>query len=54
MQANRFDGCPPTSFLTLLICLQCSVNNFRGGNVSSDRSHVARNRVDLLRAVFSL
>ena len=32
MQASRLDGCPSTSFLTLLICLQCNDNSFgRGG-----------------------
>ena len=34
MQANRLDGCPSTSFLTQLICLQCSDNDFRESDVS--------------------
>ena len=33
---NKLDGCPSNSFLTLLICLQCSENNIGGGNVSRD------------------
>ena len=37
MQPERFDGCPFTSLLTLLICLQFSDNNF--------------GRVDILRDV---
>ena len=32
MQANRLDSCPSNSFLTLLIYLQCSDNDF-GGDV---------------------
>ena len=36
MQANKLDGCPYNSFLTLLICSQCSDNDFGGGDVSSD------------------
>ena len=34
MQANRLDGCPSKSFFTLLICLQCSDNNFGGSVVT--------------------
>ena len=36
MQANRVGGCPSHSFLNLLICLQCSANDFEGGDVSRD------------------
>ena len=36
MQDNRLDGCPSTCFLTLLICLQYSDNNFGGSDVSRD------------------
>ena len=36
MQANKLDGWPASCFLTLLICLQCSDNDFGGGDVSRD------------------
>ena len=36
MQAKKLDGCPPNSFLTFFICLQCSDNDFEGGDVSRD------------------
>ena len=54
MQADRLDGCPSTSFLTLLICLQYRGNDFGGGDVSRDVFHEPRGRVDLLRVVFFL
>ena len=52
MQANRLDGYPANSFLTLLICLQCSDNDF-GGDVSSDVLYEPGGKVDLIRVVFS-
>ena len=36
MQANRLDGCPPNLVFTLLICLQCSDNDFGGSVVTRD------------------
>ena len=36
MRAKKLDGCPSNSFLILLICLQCSDNDFGGGDVSSN------------------
>ena len=36
MRASKFDICPSTSFLTLLIFLQCSDRSFGGGDVSRD------------------
>ena len=53
MQANRVDDFPSTSFLTLLICLQCSYNDFGGRDVSSDVSYAPEGKVDLVRIVFS-
>ena len=53
MQANRLDGCPFNSFFTLLICLQCSDNDFGGGDVSRDVLYEPGGRTDLLSVVFS-
>ena len=53
MEANRLDGCPCSSFLTLLICLQCSDNQFGGGNVSRDVLYEAGDKVDLICVVSS-
>ena len=36
MHASKFDVCPSTSFLTLLIFLQCSDKSFGGGALSRD------------------
>ena len=36
MWANKLDGCSFNSFLTLLICSQCSNNDIGGGDVSRD------------------
>ena len=36
MQANRLDGCPSNLVFTLLICLQCSDNDFGGSVVTRD------------------
>ena len=46
MQANKLDGCPSNSFLILLICLQCSDNNFGGGDVSGDVLYEPGGNVD--------
>ena len=53
MHANSFDGFPSNSVLTLLICLQCSDNNFGGRDVSKEVLHASRGRIDLLSAVLS-
>ena len=52
MQANRLAGWPSTSFLTLLITLQCSDNDFGGGDASRDFLYEPRARVYLLSVVF--
>ena len=36
MWANKLDCCRSSSFLTLLICLQCIDNDLGGGDVSRD------------------
>ena len=53
MQANRFDGCQSTLFLTLLICLQCSDNDFWEGDVSRDVLYESGGKVDMISVVFS-
>ena len=53
MEANKLDGCPSNSFLTLLICLQCSDNDFGGGDVSRDVLYDPGGKVDLISVVFS-
>ena len=53
MQVNKLDGCPSNLFLTLLICLQCSDNDFWGGDVSRDVLYEPGDRIDFLSAVFS-
>ena len=52
MQANKLDGCPSNSFFTLLICSQCSDNDFGGGDVSMDVSYEPGGRVDLFKCSF--
>ena len=52
MQANRLDGCHSTSFLTLLVRLQCSDDNVGGGDVSRDALYVLGGRVDLIDVDF--
>ena len=52
MQTNKLDGCPSNLFLTLLICLQCSDNDF-GGDVSSNVLYELGLKVDLISVVFS-
>ena len=39
MQAYSIDGCSSTSFLTLVICLQFTDNDFIRHDVSRDVSH---------------
>ena len=39
MEANKLGGRPSNLFLTLLICLQCSDNDFGGGDMSRDVLH---------------
>ena len=53
MQANKLDGCSFNSFLALLICLQCSDNQFGGGDVSRDVLYEPGGKVDLISVVFS-
>ena len=53
MRANKLDGCPSNSFLTLLICLQCSDNDIGGGDVSKDVLYEPGNSLDLISIVFS-
>ena len=54
MQANKLNGFPSNSFLTLLICLQYSDNDFGGGDVSRDVLYEPGGRVDLTSIVFSI
>ena len=49
MEANKFDGWSSNSLLTLLIRLQCSDNDFGGGDVSSDVLYGPGGKVDLIR-----
>ena len=53
MRAKKLDGCPSNSFLTLLICLQCSDNDIGGGDVSRDVLYELENSFDLISVVFS-
>ena len=53
MQVNKLDGCPSNSFLPLLICLQCSDNDFGGGDILSDVLYEPGRKVDLIHVVFS-
>ena len=53
MWANKLDGCPSNSFLTLLIYLQCSDNDIGGGDVSRDVLYDPGNSLDLISVVFS-
>ena len=52
-RAKKLDGCPSNSFLTLLICLQCSDNDTGGGDVSRDVLYEPGVKVDLISIVFS-
>ena len=53
MQANKLDGCPSNLFLTLVICLQCSDNEFEGGDASGNVLYEPGGKVDLIFIVFS-
>ena len=53
MQIRKLDGCPSNSFLTFLICLQWSYNNFGEGDVSRDVLNEPGVRVDLISVAFS-
>ena len=53
LQDNRLDGFPSTSFLTVLICLECCDTNFVGDYVSRDVLFVPGVKVELVPAVFS-
>ena len=53
LQANKLDCCSSNLFLTLLICLRCSHNDFGGDEVSRDVLYEPGGRVDLISAVFS-
>ena len=52
MEANKLDGSPSNSFLTLLICLQCSDNNSGGGDISRDVLYDPEGKVDLISLIF--
>ena len=51
--SQQLDGCPSNSFLTLLICLQCSDKDIGGGDVSRDVLYEPGGKVDLINVVFS-
>ena len=53
MQVNKLDGYASNSFLTLLICLQFSDNDIRGGDVSRDVLDEPGGKVDLISIIFS-
>ena len=53
MRVNKLDGCPSNSFLTVLICLQCSDNDIGGGDVSRNVLYEPAGKVDLISVVFS-
>ena len=53
MWANKLDGCPSNSFLTLLICLQCSDNDIEEDDVSRDVLYEPGGKADLISIVFS-
>ena len=53
METHRFDDCSSSSFLTLLICLQCSENDFGGADVSRDVLYEPGVNFDLISVVFS-
>ena len=53
MRANRLDGFPSNSFLTLLNCLQCNDNDIGGGDVSRDVFYEPGGKVNLISVVFS-
>ena len=52
MEASKLDGWPSSSFLTFLICLQGSDNDFGGGDVSRDVLYAPEDKVDLISVVF--
>ena len=52
MRANKLDGCLSNSFLTLMICLQCSDNDLGGCHVSRNVLYEPVGKVDLTRAIF--
>ena len=54
MRANKLDGFPFNSFLSLLICLQWSDNDFGGDDVSMDVLYEPGVKVDLISVVFSI
>ena len=51
MYTNRLDGYASTSFITLLICTQCSDNNFGEGDVSRYILYVPGGRGDKIRDI---
>ena len=53
MQGNKLDVSSSISFLALLICLQCSDNDFGGGDVASNVLYEPGSKVDLVCLVFS-
>ena len=49
MRANKLDGCPSNSFLTFLICLQCSEKIL--GRRSRDILYDPGGKTDLTRTI---
>ena len=53
MEPSKLNGWRSNSFLTFLICLHCSDNNFGEGDVSKDVLYEPGGKVDLISVVFS-
>ena len=53
MQVNKLDGWLSSSFLILLICLQCSDNDNGRVDVSRDVMYEPGGKGNLIRVVFS-
>ena len=51
MRVNKLGGWSSSSFLSLLICLQCSDNDFGGGDVSRDALYELGGKIDLISVV---
>ena len=52
MESNKLDSFPSSSFLTFLICLQCSDNDIGEGDLSRDVLYEPGGKVDLISVVF--
>ena len=53
MNNNKLEGQQQQTFSILLSCLQCSDNDFGGGDVSTDVFYEPGGKVNLIRVVFS-